>query len=191
MVEKVVHEHKSFSGIDYAEKTLRDREFVNCEFVNCAFDKSDLKGNLFEDCTFISCNFSLAHIEQAGFSNVVFIGCKMLGVDFTKCSSFAFSFSCTDCNLDYSNFFGKKLRKTIFKNCTLKEVDFTEADLTASEFLECDLSLAKFSNTNLEQVNFRSAINFVIDPERNKMKKAKFSAQNLEGLLAKYNLDIE
>lgn len=139
---------------------------------------------------FKQCNFSMADIDGTGFRNAVFFGCKMLGVDFTRCSKFAFSLSFTDCHLDYSNFFGTKLKKTIFKNCTLKDVEFTEADLTASEFLDCDLTSAKFSNTNLEKADFRTAVNFAIDPDGNRMRKAKFSSLNIAGLLYKYNLDI-
>lgn len=191
MEETVVHQNKTFSGVDYAEKKLRNREFVKCEFVSCDFNKSDLRENDFEDCTFKQCNFSMADIVETGFRNAKFIGCKMLGVDFTRCSKFAFSFSFTDCHLDYSNFFGTKLKKATFKNCTLKDVEFSEADLTASEFLECDLTLARFSNTNLEKTDFRTAVNFSIDPDGNKMKKAKFSVLNLAGLLSKYNLDID
>lgn len=191
MEETVVHQNKTFEGVDYAEKQLRNREFIKCEFVSCDFNKSDLKGNAFEDCTFKQCNFTMADIDGTGFRNAVFIGCKLLGLDFTRCSKFAFSFSFTDSHLDYSNFFGVKLRKTVFKNCTLKEVEFSEADLAASEFLNCDLTSSRFSNTNLEKVDFRTAINFAIDPDGNKLNKAKFSALNLSGLLYKYNLDID
>ena len=81
--------------------------------------------------------------------------------------------------------------KTKFDKCTLKETDFSEVNLTASVFSECDLTNAIFSNTILEKVDFRTANNFSIDPEYNKLKKAKFSSFNLEGLLYKYKLDIE
>lgn len=191
MGETVIHKNKTFSGIDYSEKKLRAREFIECEFVSCDFNKSDLKGNSFEECTFKQCNFSMADVNGTGFRNAVFIGCKMLGVDFTRCSTFAFSFSFTECHLDFSNFYGRKLRKTTFKKCTLKEVEFTDADLSASEFLECDLSSTVFANTILEKVDFRTAVNFAIEPDINKMKKAKFSTKNLEGLLYKYDLAIE
>lgn len=191
MEETVIHQDKIFSGINYSEKKLRNREFIKCEFVSCDFNKSDLKDNNFEDCTFKQCNFSMVDADGTGFRNAVFIGCKMLGVDFARCSKFAFSFSFTECHLDYSNFFGTKLRKTTFKNCTLKDVEFGEADLTASEFLGCDLSSAIFSNSILEKTDFRTAVNFAIDPDVNKMKKAKFSALNLVGLLYRHNLDID
>jgi uncharacterized protein YjbI with pentapeptide repeats len=102
-----------------------------------------------------------------------------------------FSFTFTDCHLDYSTFYGTKLKKTNFNNCTLLDVDFSQTDLSASVFNNCDLAATCFSNTNLEKADFRTARNFSIDPDGNKMKKAKFSSLNLEGLLTKHNLDID
>ena len=81
--------------------------------------------------------------------------------------------------------------KTKFDKCSLKETDFSEVNLSASVFSDCDLTGARFLNTTLEKVNFRTANNYSIDPEFNKLKKAKFSAFNLEGLLYKYQLDID
>jgi hypothetical protein len=43
----------------------------------------------------------------------------------------------------------------------------------------------------LEKADFRSAYNLSIDPEKNKIKKAKFSSTCLTELLEKYNIDIE
>jgi len=48
-----------------------------------------------------------------------------------------------------------------------------------------------FSRNNLSGVDFRTASNFAIDPEDNKMKGAKFSSENLEGLLKKYGIIVE
>lgn len=191
MPEAITHIDKQFSAVDYSERQLRNREFIRCEFIKCDFGKSDLKGNDFEDCIFTDCNFSLADLQGTGFRNAVFVGCKMLGVAFAQCNPFAFSVSFDQCHLDYSNFYGAKLRKTTFKNSSLKEAEFAEADLTASEFLDCDLSAANFSNTILDRVDFRTAMNYSIDPERNKLKKARFSALNLGGLLDQYDLVID
>lgn len=113
-----------------------------------------------------------------------------MGLDFTRCNKFMFSFSFSDCILDYSTFFGTKLKKTSFKNCNLKDVDFSQVDLSAAVFENCDLHGACFSNSILEKTDFRTATNFAIDPEGNKIKKAKFSESNLAGLLVKYDLDI-
>lgn len=190
MEETIIHENKTFSNVNYAEKKLRDREFINCKFIACDFSKSDLRGNSFEDCQFQQCNFSMAIIEGAGFRNAVFSNCKLLGLDFTRCNKFVFSFRFIESILDYSTFYGTKLKKTEFKNCMLKDVDFSESDLSSSIFSNCDLTSARFSNTILEKTDFRTAVNFAIDPEGNILKKAKFSALNLSGLLYKYDLDI-
>jgi uncharacterized protein YjbI with pentapeptide repeats len=79
----------------------------------------------------------------------------------------------------------------VFKYSQLKEVDFTESDLTNALFESCDLMMATFDHTILEIADFRSAFNYTIDPEINKLKGAKFSTLGLSGLLAKYNIEIE
>jgi len=70
-------------------------------------------------------------------------------------------------------------------------VDFTECDLTGSIFENCDLTNATFDNTIIEKVDFRTAFNYSINPELNRIKKAKFSIQGISGLLSKYDIDIE
>jgi len=189
--EIITHENKTFTNVDYTEKVLRDREFYKCIFIGCVFSRSDLIGNSFEDCIFENCNFSMTKIRGAGFRNAQFIECKILGLDFSECNKFMYSFSFNQCHLDYSTFYGTRLQKTKFDKCSLKETDFTEVNLTASIFNECDLNGTIFSNTNLEKVDFRTSTNYSIDPEFNKLKKAKFSGFNLEGLLYKYQLSIE
>lgn len=186
-----IQEHKSFKNIDYTEKVLRDIEFYKCKFEGCIFLKTDLIGNSFEDCIFKNCNFSMAKIKGAGFLNAKFEDCKILGVDFSECNKFMFSFSFNNCNIDYSTFYGTKLMKTRFKKCSLRDTDFSEVNLSSSVFADCDLTGTIFANSILDKVDFRSANNYSIDPEFNKMKKAKFSSFKLEGLLYKYQLDIE
>jgi uncharacterized protein YjbI with pentapeptide repeats len=73
----------------------------------------------------------------------------------------------------------------------LKEVDFSECDLTESIFENCDLNSANFDQTILEKADLRTAYNYSIDPEINRIKKAKFSIQSISGLLIKYDIKIE
>lgn len=80
---------------------------------------------------------------------------------------------------------------TLFKNSHLQETDFAECDLTGSVFENCDLMRAVFENSIMEKADFRTSFNYSIDPERNKMKKAKFSLSGIPGLLEKYNILIE
>jgi uncharacterized protein YjbI with pentapeptide repeats len=83
------------------------------------------------------------------------------------------------------------MQNTYFTNCSLKEVDFTESDLSKSTFDNSSLTDSVFYRSILKEVDFRSAKHFNINPEDNKLKKAKFSRNGLEGLLLKYKLIIE
>jgi hypothetical protein len=51
--------------------------------------------------------------------------------------------------------------------------------------------MANFDSTNLEKVDLRTAFNYSISPERNRIKKAKFSSQGLVGLLQHHDIIIE
>lgn len=190
MAEVIIHKDKKFSEINYVGKSMRDREFYNCYFTGCDFTKSDLGDITFSDCIFDNCNFTMVLIVGTSFEKAHFKGCKVLGVDFTQCNKFVLSFRFENCIMEYSSFYKLKLKQTTFKDCNLTNVDFSEADLSLSDFSNSDLTGAQFHNTNLEKADFRSAINFSIDPEINKIKKAKFSEHALEGLLHKYQLDI-
>jgi len=110
---------------------------------------------------------------------------------FENCSDFLFSVHFEGCNLNLSTFFKKSLKKTRFINCTLQETDFTESILSGAVFDSCDLTRALFIHANLEMADFSTSFNFSIDPEMNRMKKAKFSLAGVVGLLHKYDIDVE
>lgn len=63
--------------------------------------------------------------------------------------------------------------------------------MSASVFDDCDLLNALFINTDLRTADFRTAYNFNIDPENNRMKGAKFNLNSVSGLLSKYQIKIE
>jgi fluoroquinolone resistance protein len=58
-------------------------------------------------------------------------------------------------------------------------------------FDNCDLTRATFDRSVLEKADFRTSYNYSIDPENNKIKKAKFSLLGVSGLLDKYDIAIE
>lgn len=186
-----IHQDKTFEKIDYSEKKLSDREFINCEFIDCNFQKSNLGHNDFMDCTFTGCNLSLSVLNGAGIKNARFINCKLMGIDFSRCNSFLFSVYFQNCHLDYCSFFQLKMKKTSFINCSIKDVDFGETDLGGSVFDNSDLLNTSFMRSILEKTDFRTATNYTFDPEMNKIKKAKFSLPGVTGLLSKYLIDIE
>jgi uncharacterized protein YjbI with pentapeptide repeats len=82
------------------------------------------------------------------------------------------------------------LKNCYFKNSRIIEADFTEADLTGVSFLDCDLNRTIFRNTILESADFSTSFNYIIDPEANNIRKARFPAAGLAGLLTRYDLEI-
>ena len=115
---------------------------------------------------------------------------KCLGLRFENCNKFGFTVSFDNCILSHSSFYQTKLKKIIVKNSKLDEVDFTDCDLSNSVFDNCDLTRAVFSNTKLVKADLRTSYNYSIDPEINRIKKAKFSLLGLSGLLEKYDIEI-
>ncbi len=182
---------KTFTGINNAENPLLLAAYENCNFVNCDFSNADFSEFIFIDCNFKVCNLSLSKISKTAFRDVKFTECKMLGLHFDECNQFGIELIFENCMLNQASFYKMKIRNQIFKNCRLLETDFTESDLIGSVFENCDLSGATFDNTNLEKADFRTSFNYSIDPEINRIKKAKFALPEVLGLLNKYDLVIE
>ena len=183
---------KTFKNQNFDKhQTLERGEYENCTFNNCNFSGQYFSNNIFRECNFISCDLSMMLIENAVLNDVKFKDCKLLGVKFNKCSDFLFSVHFENCILNLSSFYKLKLKKIIFKNCKLQEVDFSETDLTSSLFENCDLERAVFDRTILEKADFVSSYNYSINPENNRVKKARFSLHGLPGLLEKYGIEIK
>jgi len=170
--------------------SLVDGEYELCVFTNCDFSNADFSGYKFIECEFRDCNLSNAKISEVIFRDVKFYDCKMLGLQFNTCNGFGFSVGFWNCNLQHSSFYQKKMKGAIFKNTRLAEVDFTECDLSEAKFEECDFAGATFDRTKLEKANLRSSFNYIINPEKNKIKKAKFSQSGISGLLLQYDIEI-
>jgi len=186
-----LYENKLFERIDYTTNSLDKGEYENCRFLNCNFYNGDLSHITFRECLFDGCDFSLAILKNTAINDIKFINCKLLGVLFDDCNPFLLSVDFENCLLKLAVFYKLKLKKTRFKNCNLQEADFTEADLSSSVLDDCDLQRAIFHKTNLEKADFRSSFHYSIDPENNRIKKAKFSRAGVLGLLDKYSIEIE
>jgi len=189
-MNKPYYENEDFKGKDFAQ-SFDYGEYESCSFSKCNFSGLDLRDVNFIECKFDHCDFSNAQLQNTGFQDVHFSNCKLMGLRFDKCDPFLLTFSFESCQLDFSSFYALKIQKTLFKDCRLQEVEFVETDLTASSFQDCDLQLAVFDRAELAKVDFRTAENFSIDPERNHVKKAKFSLTNVQGLLEKYDISIK
>ena len=190
-MNRILTEDKSFEKIDFTVKPLPKADYEYCTFLNCNFSNADLSEILFLDCEFIGCNLSNADLNKTLLRDINFKDYKMLGLRLDTCNGFGLAFYFENCALNHSSFYKTNLKKIIFRNSHLHEVDFTEADLTSAVFDNCDLQNAHFENTILEKADLRSSFNYSIDPEKNNIKKARFSLREIPGLLGKYDIEIK
>lgn len=182
---------RTFKGQDYTKTRLVKAEYENCIFEGCDFSDGYLDNQNFTECEFIDCNLSNANIAHTIFNDVAFSHCKMMGLKFETLNDFLLSFRFNDCALNFSSFYQMQLKNMQFVECKLIETDFAETDLTKALFDNCDLKNTVFENSILQEADFRTVYNLSLDPEKNRIKKAKFSKEGALGLLTKYGIDIE
>lgn len=184
-------QEKTFSKVNFTTSPLPKAEYDNCLFACCIFTDANIANITFTECVFQGCNLSMAQAGHTALKNVKFINCKMTGFNFSHCDPFLLQVEFDECILQLASFYKLKLKNTNFNNCNLREADFTEADLTSASLNGCDLTHAIFRDTNLEKSDLRNATNYSIDPDMNKLKKAKFSRDGIAGLLDKHQIIIE
>jgi len=190
-METIFIEDKTFDNSDFTRRPLTKGDYENCTFINCDFSNADLGDIRFSETAFISCNLSMTQLTKTAFSDIRFKDCKMLGLHFENCHQSVLSVNFDNCNLTHCCFYQTQLKKTKFKSSKLQEVDFTESDLTSAVFDNCDLTGAVFESTIIEKADFLTSFNYSINPEINRIKKAKFSLSGIAGLLHKYDIIIE
>lgn len=181
---------RTFEKTDFKSTGLL-REYDGCEFVSCDFSGLSFAGIRFIECQFKGCNLSIVNLNGTALQDVIFDNCKMLGMRFDLCSDFALKVHFSNCVLDNSSFFRTKMKSTHFLNCRMCDTDMTEANLQGACFTDCDLLGATFDNTDLQGADLTTAFNYSIDPERNRLKKARFSLAGLPGLLYKYGIEVQ
>ncbi|MDT0688397.1 pentapeptide repeat-containing protein [Salegentibacter sp. F188] len=180
---------QEFTNLNFKSEKLIP-EYENCHFKGCTLSNLNLGGIIFSECEFEDCDFSSSTLKGTSFRDCSFRNCKLLGLRFEECSDFLLSFSFESCDLSFSSFFQLKIKKIQFLNSKLEQVEFSGADLTGANFAGANLSNASFRNSILEGADFRKSDNISLDPEHNRLKNAKFSLENLPGLLSKYALKI-
>jgi fluoroquinolone resistance protein len=189
-MDKIYIEEATFEQVNFDETPLQVANYESCRFIGCNFSNADLSYFVFSECTFTDCNLSMAILAKTAFRDTQFKGCKLLGLHFDHCNEFITGLVFDNCILNISCFYKLKLKNTVFNNSNLLEVDFTETDLSGSSFNNCDMAGAVFENTILEKADLSNAYNYAIDPELNRIKKAKFSIAGIKGLLTKYAIEI-
>ncbi|MBK7433780.1 MAG: pentapeptide repeat-containing protein [Chitinophagaceae bacterium] len=190
-MEPVYHEAEHFNPETMTRSGLQTGEYEGCLFSGLDLNGADLSASRFSSCTFTGCNLSMAILHKTAIREVTFRDCKMTGLHFEQCNQYGFEAHFEHCILQLASFTEMKIPETTFSHCDLSEVDLTGSQFPGSTFDHCNLSGAIFENSNLEKADLRTSWGFQIDPEKNRIRKAKFSQAGLPGLLARYDIEIE
>ncbi len=179
---------QTFKSKDFSTCNWNKKSFLDCQFESCNFTESRWESTNFQNCVFLNCNISLIKIEACRLQEVEFTDCKLLGIDFFKCNTTFFHVVFQRNIMQYCNFSGLNMRKNIFKDCKLKECHFSNTLLVEANFSGTELPGSIFHNCDLSKADFTTAYEYDIDPQTNRLKKAKFSLPEAVALLR--GLDI-
>lgn len=181
---------EKYEHVKFDVRSLPPAEYEQCSFSRCDLSNANLNRYKFIDCTFEDCNLSMVSLAGTVMNNVQMRGCKLLGIQWSGCDKFMFSMLFKECLLANASFYNFNIKKTIFDQCDLKEVDFSAADMSECALIHCDLHQAIFDQTNLSKADLRTAYNYSIDPNGNRLKGAIFSSDNIQGLLDVFQIKI-
>ncbi|MCX6118367.1 MAG: pentapeptide repeat-containing protein, partial [Proteobacteria bacterium] len=95
------------------------------------------------------------------------------------------------CKLDYSIFQGLKIRGFKFKDCVMKEADFSASQLVGSDFSGALLDGTSFDRADLSKADFRTAKNYQINPLSSKIIGAKFRFPEAMSLVSALGAEID
>lgn len=166
-----------------------DTEFSDCVFKDCKFSEVTFYDCMFQNCIFENCDMASISVKHSSFHDVQFIDSKLTGIQWADAST-PLNANFKRCLMNYSGFCGVNLRNTELLYCQLKEVDFTEANLTKANCKYSDFTGARFINTNLTHTDFTNATNYAIHPDGNILRKTKFSLPEALSLLEVYDIII-
>lgn len=129
----------------------------------------------------MNCDLSLIKLNQSEFINISFEECKMLGINWTEAKNII-NLNFKKSKLNHSSFYGLKLKDLQIEECIACEVDFVNTEMIKAKLCNSDLQGSKFNNTNLSGSDLSNAKNYYLNPNYNKITKAKFSIPDVLNL---------
>jgi fluoroquinolone resistance protein len=185
-------ESGSFKNLDFSKREFKSKEITDTTFTRCVFAEASFVECRFQNCTFNKCDLSMLRVKSSQFSEVQFEECKTIGINWTEASwqksGFLRLIDFNNCTLNYSSFFGLKLKNIKITRFVAREVDFGEADLTGGLFDGTDFAGSLFMHTDLTEADLANATGYSISAKNNVLKKTRFSLPEAVSLL--YGLDI-
>jgi uncharacterized protein YjbI with pentapeptide repeats len=182
-------EGKVYCDLDFRGAELSEKVFRDCTFTNVIFAEARLRECRFEDCVVCLSDWTMAKVYGTALRGVKFEGSKLMGIDWSD-GHRSLDASFKECVLDYCSFVQIDLRKLVFKDCRMLEVNFTEANLTETDFSGSNLDRCHFHQTNLSHANLAGATNVRLNPAENKVKGATISLDAAIGIVTSIGMHV-
>ena len=150
---------------------LDDVEFEGCTFSALSLHKARLRRCAFLDCDFEGVNLSMVDLVDSSFNDCRVTGSKALGVSWCTVRGSALAavpVRFSRCVLDYGVFNAGEHSGWVFESCSLREADFTGADLRRARLVDCDLAGARFVETDLREATLVDSYNYRFDVRANR-----------------------
>lgn len=168
--------------------------FESCEFIGLRptpGERLRLTGLRFEDCTFRDCDFNGATLGETAFQDCTFEECKLSGLRWDEVRALNFACTWRRCNLSFGVFTGRDLTHCTFKDCKMEEVDLERTVCDGLAFDGCELSGAQWSGASCLKSDFRASQGLTLDPTQVRLRGARFTTENLRGLVAHHGITVD
>lgn len=182
---------KTFEGLDCGGANLGGKSFYQCEFRNLSAVEVDLSNCVFEDCNFDGCDLTMAVLKDVSLRGVQFKDSKLMGVDWSLAGGLTFAVGFENCVLSHGSFIDLRMKKTKFIKCRAHETNFAGVDLSGADFAETDLEGARFVGTDLSGADLSTALNYVINPNDNVLKKTRYSMEAALALASRMGVIVK
>ena len=174
---------------------MAERRFYQGEtFAN--YDPGELLENAeFEDCMFDHCNFSgvvfsFTTMKDAWLLNSAFRSMTWGGLQ-GKSGAFQPFGKIKNCAFRYNDFSGMALNGFDWTGAELQQCTFDDTRLAGASFYGVRLGGTRFTRCDLQKADLRTAEEYAIDLETNKLKGARFSFPDVVRLLDGTGIVIE
>lgn len=187
MNEFAGQQFNSDSDIDF--ENLGISEFEECTFSNLDFSGVSFKSWRFIECEFVNCSFSEIDVVNTTFREISFRECRLMGINWADTQSFV-DVNFENCKLDFSVFQRLDLRKISIIDCSAKDTDFANTNLSGAVFSGTNLQHASFNQADLRNSDLRNATRYFIDPQFTKLKGAKVDFPEAASILSALGVEV-
>ena len=165
--------------------------FESCRFEGITFGEMDWRNARFENCTFLHCNLTGVRWTGARLHGVLFEECVLDKLRWNTLTTLFLSIELKHCQATFGDWSDMDLNRTGFQESNLTGCDFSGADARHVDWSGSKLTEVIFHGTDLREGDFRTALDWTIDPSENKVRDTRFSRHGLQGLVSRLGLNLD